>query len=107
MSVFANEADGVTLERRVLVPLTVEDLAAAFCEMDDDQQARFFVEVARIVATWEPVARSMQPMLIGKHLGECDCSTDEARELVRDIASGIAAGECEAGTLARETRGVR
>jgi hypothetical protein len=87
MPAFANEAGGVTLERKVLVALSAEDLAEAFCEMDDDAQAQFFVEVARIIRSWEGVARHLAVAAIGNHLRTCECATADARELVRDLAA--------------------
>lgn len=66
----------------------VRAVAARFCRMDDDSQARVFVEVARIMNTWRG-GTHMQVYSIGRHLATCECSTPEARDLVRDLAAAI------------------
>jgi len=82
----------VIIRKEVPIQLTVADLAAAFCELDDDSQARFFVECARIGRTFEQSANSpgrgdlWQWSAIGRHLATCTCATDGAREMVRIIA---------------------
>ena len=69
------------------VTLTPVHLAEAFCELDDEAQAQFFIEAARIMSAWPDVAaRVMQAHAIGRHLRDCACSTYEARALVQDIA---------------------
>jgi hypothetical protein len=76
------------------VKLTPKQLAEAFCEMNDEDQAQFFIECAAIAATWKVDPREMsggpgmQWWSAGRHLATCDCSTHEAREMVRDIADG-------------------
>jgi hypothetical protein len=69
------------------IALTVEQLAEIFCGLDDDTQARFFVECAKIASSWEP--HIDQFYAVGRHLRTCSCSTEAARELVRRIAAGI------------------
>jgi hypothetical protein len=69
-----------------------EGLAEEFCRLDDDAQARFFVHVARIASTWPrnqygANAAEWQASAIGRHLKNCSCSTEEARDFVRDIAA--------------------
>ena len=71
----------------VTMALSTEQLAAAFCELDDDAQAKFFVECARIAAEWPP--HFDQFYEVGRHLRTCDCSTPAARELVRRIVAGM------------------
>jgi hypothetical protein len=68
-------------------------LARVFASMNDDEQAQFFVEVAKIMATWTPGAAEMQIHYIGSHLRNCKCSTEEARELIRGIAYAIEHGK--------------
>lgn len=71
--------------------LSIVQLAQAFCDLDDEEQAQFFIEAARIASTtWERPATFMQWRSVGKHLATCACSTDDAREMVRDIAEGLA-----------------
>ena len=73
------------------------ELAASFCGLDDEQQAQFFIECAAIMATWRGglfegrMAGEYQMGLVGKHLRTCTCSNDDARELVRALAEGLAA----------------
>ncbi len=63
---------------------TVRTIAETFCRMDDDFQAKFFVEVAKIMSTWNS-PMSNQAYYIGRHLRECDCSTEESRSFIREI----------------------
>jgi len=70
------------------VKLTPAQVAEAFADLDDEQQTRFFVEVARIASTWEP-GTAPQWRLVSRHLRDCPCSTDDARELVRDLAHAL------------------
>ena len=70
--------------------LTPAQLAFAFSEMSDEQQAQFFIDVALLVRAWpDPIARQLQAMEIGKHLAECSCSNEDARTFVRDIVEGM------------------
>lgn len=72
--------------------LTPAQLAYAFSEMSDEEQAQFFIDVALLVRAWpDPIARQLQAMEIGKHLRECSCSNDDARQFVRDIVDGMEA----------------
>lgn len=67
----------------------VRALAARFCRLNDDAQARFFVEAARLMDGWGPAKASMQAHYIGRHLKECACSTSDARNLIESIAEAI------------------
>ena len=70
--------------------LTPRQLAEVWCEMNDEDQAQFFIEAAAIIRTWPDImGRQLQAMEVGKHLAECSCSNDDARELVRDIVAGM------------------
>jgi hypothetical protein len=77
----------------VEVKLTPVEIAEAFCEMDDEAQAQFFVEAARIAETWTGVGRCMQWFYVGKHLKTCACSTYEARDMVKEIAAAMEDGK--------------
>lgn len=72
------------------VKLTPAQVAEAFWELFDDEQAAVFIEIDRITADigWH---REMQFSAIGKHLRDCECSTDGARLLVRCIEEGMRA----------------
>lgn len=70
----------------------VQSLAERFCAMDDDAQAKFFVEVAAIMDRWPMPpshGRSMQCWFIGRHLATCSCSTEAGREVIRDIFNSM------------------
>lgn len=72
--------------------LSIETAAQWFCELDDDHQAKFFVEVAKIMETWGPGKLEWQAHSIGSHLKNCECSTDEARQIVRELHGGLEYG---------------
>lgn len=72
------------------VEVTIEQIASWFAAMDDDQQAKFFVEVAKIAQSWKDPG--MQWWLVGSHLRNCECSTEDARELVRTLYAGLERG---------------
>ena len=80
------------MKRWVEVPekLSVTDLAHAFTELDDDAQAKFFVEVTNIAASWSAAEgqhhQDLQWFFVGRHLRDCECSTEAAREMVCEIA---------------------
>lgn len=77
----------------VEIKLTPLRLAEAFCEMNDEDQAQFFIEAARVCRTWDDeTGRAMQWWSVGKHLSACACSTEEARDLIRDIVGGMEHG---------------
>jgi hypothetical protein len=82
----------VTIETvtKTQIDLDMETAAQWFAHLTDEQQADFFVAVAKISSTW-PYGGGSQWWYVGRHLRDCSCSTDEARELVREIGRGIAA----------------
>ncbi len=78
----------VTKTETLTIGLDMATVAAWFCELDDEAQADFFVEVAKRAEGWA-VDPGGQWMRIGSHLRTCDCATDEARELIRHIHYGL------------------
>lgn len=64
-------------------------MAEVFTEWDDEQQAQFFIEAARIMTQWGAGKHEMQAYYIGGHLKTCSCSTDEAREFVQAVADRL------------------
>ena len=65
-------------------------LAEAFCGLDDDAQAGFFIDVARIMGKWDNdtgSSRESQLWAVGRHLATCECSTPEAVELIETISA--------------------
>lgn len=70
-------------------PLTIEQLAGLFADLDDDSQAKFFVEAARLLGS--------------QHVRDCACSTEEAREFLTAIVEAMqpTARECARGRANR------
>jgi hypothetical protein len=66
-------------------------IARRFCRMNDDQQAKFFVEVARVMGEWKAPSFGMgwQAQAIGNHLRTCECSTPAAREFIANVHYGM------------------
>lgn len=71
------------------IKLTPRELAQAFCDMDDEAQAQFFIDAADIASGWKGALADWQWHTVGKHLLRCECSTDLAREMVTSIAEAI------------------
>jgi hypothetical protein len=68
----------------------VSKLARRFCDLDDDHMAKFFVEAARIMNGWKVHdALFSQAWYVGRHLARCECSTEDARALLREIVSAM------------------
>lgn len=84
------------MKRTVTIELaaTPLELAEAFCELNDEGQAQFFIECARIAGEWTVgLGDTWQWYKIGGHLRSCECSTDKARAMVRGIAEAVDGGE--------------
>jgi len=83
---------GELLDGADVTATEIRSLASRFANLNDDNQAKVLVEVARIMAAWpSPPSYGMgwQAHAIGRHLRTCECSTEEAREFVRAMASGM------------------
>lgn len=75
------------------IELNIEDVAKWFANLDDDSQAKFFVEVDRAADSWpKSYLKAEQWYRIGSHLRNCECSTDGARVLIRNIYEGLEHG---------------
>lgn len=74
----------VTAEIRV----TPRIIAEMFAELDDDGQAKVFVELAHIEGAWDGCTID-QWHAVGRHLRDCDCSTSSARRIIRRIHEGM------------------
>lgn len=72
----------------VEVDITPELLGKLFADMDDDAQCRFFVAAAEVASKW-PGDWKGQFYAVGGHLRSCECSSEDARDLVRIIAYGM------------------
>lgn len=87
------------MKAEVEIAVTPRMLAEAFCDMNDEEQAQVFIEIAAIAtATWPGGIYGMQLYLVGRHLRDCSCSTIEARDIIGEIASGLS----EQATAAEE-----
>lgn len=82
------DADGVTRELPAKVVLTPRLLAEVFTDMSDEAQAQFFIDVADLAKAWDG-DQGLQWRLVGAHLRDCSCATEEARDMVRAIAYPI------------------
>lgn len=69
--------------------LDLDTLAKCFAELDDDSQAQFFVKVAAYAEKHYKRPQENQWWFVGRHLRECECSTDDARELIRSLAHAL------------------
>jgi hypothetical protein len=78
-------ADGLFMkvEMKCEVEIDVETMARVFCNLDDDAQAQFFVKVAEIAKTFPHFDN--QWYYLGGHLRNCECSTDDARDMIDSI----------------------
>jgi len=64
----------------VEIPITPEDFARYFADMYDDEQARFFEELAKLVNEWEmPFSCQLDNMMINSGVSLA------ARSVMRDI----------------------
>ncbi len=73
------------------VEVDLDMLAECFAALNDDEQTQFFVKVAEIAKSW-PFRGESQWWYIGSHLRNCECSSEEARDMIRSIAEGIERG---------------
>lgn len=73
------------------IGLDMATVAAWFCELDDEAQADFFIEVAKRAEDWA-TRPEMQWIRVGAHLRTCACATDEARELIESLHYGVTNG---------------
>lgn len=82
----------MTVTAEVEVPLSVRDLAEAFCQLSADEQAEFFAEVDRIMQSCStPAAAPMQRHYIAKSMQGDDMAG--AREWLHDLFNDVIARE--------------
>ena len=75
------------------VQLTPAEVAEAFLELSDDDEAQVFIEIARLTKDW-PHRGAIQWQAVGRHLRDCACSSDAARDVVTGIAEGNVGKAC-------------
>lgn len=70
--------------------LTPTEIAEAFCELNDEEQADVFIHAAKIASGWGgPFGDDWQWMKVGQHLQSCTCSTDGARSMIQELFYGL------------------
>jgi hypothetical protein len=86
---FIRDRRGVemTVATELSISITAKELAAAFCEMDGDQQATFFSEVDRVMQAWSTGSPSMQRHYIAASIKAH--SMDGARHWLEDIGRAL------------------
>lgn len=77
------------IKAQVEIDLSIVNGAAWFAELNDDEQAQFFVHVAAIAAETYEGSPESQWIRIGDHLATCKCSSEQGRELIRSIHYGM------------------
>jgi hypothetical protein len=81
----------VQITTKKTISIDLKSAAEWFANLGDERQADFFVEVAEVSKKWECQGQwTEQYWLVGRHLRTCACSTDDARDLVRELAAGLA-----------------
>ena len=79
----------MSVTANVEVPLSVRDLAEAFCQFSADEQAEFFADVNRIMQSWNYGGGPMQRHYIGKAMQGDDMAG--AREWLHDLFNDVIA----------------
>lgn len=74
-----------TIKVTTEIELDIETAAKWFCNLDDDAMCKFLVAVAAEAKLW-PASADNQWYYLGGHLKNCGCSTEDARQMVRDWA---------------------
>jgi hypothetical protein len=64
------------------IDLDIETAAGWFANLDDDAMCRFLVAVAEKAKAY-PSDPDNQWYFLGGHLRNCECSTEDAREMIR------------------------
>jgi hypothetical protein len=70
------------------IPLSLDIVAKWFAGLSDQSQADFFIAVANEGKSFDR-HQGNQWFYVGRHLRDCECSTDEARQMIQTIAGGI------------------
>ncbi|HXF89538.1 MAG TPA: hypothetical protein VNK48_14375 [Xanthobacteraceae bacterium] len=88
------EVQEVEIEIKTKVRLSIELAAQWFASLDDDAQARFFVAVCEAAERWPRdkgvnFGPAHQWWLVGRHLKDCECSSEAARDMVRQMYDGL------------------
>lgn len=81
----------VEIETKTTITLDIETAAKWFCGLSDDEQCRFFVSVTDEASKWDR-GQDYQWWLVGSHIRNCECSSDAAREMIREMHNGLQRG---------------
>ena len=73
------------------IDLSSEMAAKWFAALNDDEQSKFLVTVAKEAEDYDGSAET-QWYAIGSHLKHCECSTVGARDMIRGIMDGLENG---------------
>ncbi len=85
------------IEIKTKIRLDIDLVARWFANLSDDVQALFFVAVCEEAKKW-PRDRginfgpSHQWWLIGSHLRNCECSSEDARNMICEMFEGVQNG---------------
>lgn len=71
------------------IVLDIDVAGKWFAGLNDDEQAKFFVAACANMIDVAHFQRETQWIAIGNHLATCECSTEEAREMIRSILYGM------------------
>ena len=63
-----------------------KELAQAFCDLNDEQQADFFEAVGGIADGW---SGTMQFFMVGRHMKTCECVTQSGIRVIEEIHDGL------------------
>lgn len=73
-----------------ILTIPMPTFARSFATLTDDEQARFFVDVAEAAKGWR--SPSTQWFAVGAHLRTCECSSPGAQQIIREMADGLRHG---------------
>lgn len=77
------------LKKKIELKLSPSDIAGAFAEMADEDQAQFFIEVSSQMESWGHDKKQIQLLNIADHLRKCSCSNTDTRDMLRDFVSWL------------------
>lgn len=81
----------VTVEIQKTISLDIETAAQWFAGLTDDEQCRFIVAVCETAKAW-PMSQGEQWYRVGSHIRNCECSSEDAREFIRELHNGLQHG---------------
>lgn len=72
------------------IEIDIKTGATWFASLSDEDQSQFFVQVFEATKNWPKGAwnHTQQWFLVGRHIAECECSSDGAREVLEALWEG-------------------